>query len=156
MSFRGESGVAFHAEQFFERRPRTASIRFIGVLSSERALTSMRNRDAYDAGLFSLIPMTGMTTRLPAPQCMPLLESRWAPSNPSDSKESRSLRTDAKRWSPRWPVALTTRQGVSNPKGSNRRQMKIPWKIKLDSEISVRKDYGQRRQENQNEPRSEN
>ena len=67
MSFRGESGVAFHAEQFFERRPRTASIRFIGVLSSERALTSMRNRDAYDAGLFSLIPVTGMTTRLAAP-----------------------------------------------------------------------------------------
>jgi hypothetical protein len=28
------------------------------------------------------------------PQCMPLLESKWAPSNPSDSKESRSLRTD--------------------------------------------------------------
>src|ERR1700729_3295749 len=30
------------------------------------------------------------------PQCMPLLESRWAPSNPSDSKESRSPRTDTK------------------------------------------------------------
>jgi hypothetical protein len=30
------------------------------------------------------------------PQCKPLLESRWAPSNPSDSKESRSLRTDTK------------------------------------------------------------
>src|SRR3954462_12537544 len=28
------------------------------------------------------------------PQCKPLLESGWAPSNPSDSKESRSLRTD--------------------------------------------------------------
>src|SRR5208282_1907619 len=28
------------------------------------------------------------------PQRKPLLESRWAPSNPSDSKESRSLRTD--------------------------------------------------------------
>jgi hypothetical protein len=30
------------------------------------------------------------------PQCKPLLESGWAPSNPSDSKESRSLRTDTK------------------------------------------------------------
>src|SRR5262249_38734715 len=28
------------------------------------------------------------------PQWKPLLESRWAPSNPSDSKDSRSLRTD--------------------------------------------------------------
>ena len=31
------------------------------------------------------------------PQCKPLLESGWAPSNPSDSKESRSLRTDTQR-----------------------------------------------------------
>src|SRR6202789_2081559 len=31
------------------------------------------------------------------PQCMPLLESRWAPSKPSDSKESRSPRTDTQR-----------------------------------------------------------
>src|SRR5580692_6100936 len=30
------------------------------------------------------------------PQCKPLLESRWAPSNPSDSEESRSLRTGTK------------------------------------------------------------
>src|SRR6202167_1952483 len=30
------------------------------------------------------------------PQCKPLLESRWVPSNPSDSKESRTLRTDTK------------------------------------------------------------
>src|SRR5271169_5103712 len=54
MSFRGESAVAFHAEEFFERRPRTASILFIGVLSSERARTSMRNRDAYDVASPSL------------------------------------------------------------------------------------------------------
>jgi hypothetical protein len=33
------------------------------------------------------------------PQCKPLLESGWAPSNPSDSKESRSLRTDTKHQS---------------------------------------------------------
>jgi hypothetical protein len=45
---RRESAVAFHAVQFFERRPRTANILFIGVLSSERVRTSMRNRDAYD------------------------------------------------------------------------------------------------------------
>src|SRR6202158_2979852 len=32
------------------------------------------------------------------PQCKPLLESGWAPSNPSDSKESRSLRTDTQTW----------------------------------------------------------
>src|SRR4051794_34653599 len=31
------------------------------------------------------------------PQCKPLLESGWAPSNPSDSKESRSLRTDTEQ-----------------------------------------------------------
>ena len=31
------------------------------------------------------------------PQCKPLLESGWAPSNPSDSKESRSLRTDTEK-----------------------------------------------------------
>src|SRR5499427_8437948 len=30
------------------------------------------------------------------PQWKPLLESRWAPSNPNDSKDSRSLRTDTK------------------------------------------------------------
>jgi hypothetical protein len=35
------------------------------------------------------------------PQCKPLLESGWAPSNPSDSKESRSLRTDTKPPPPR-------------------------------------------------------
>jgi hypothetical protein len=34
------------------------------------------------------------------PQCKPLLESGWAPSNPSDSKESRSLRTDTKSTRP--------------------------------------------------------
>src|SRR5262249_43313377 len=28
------------------------------------------------------------------PQWKPLLESKWAPSNPTDSKDSRSLRTD--------------------------------------------------------------
>src|SRR5215831_2597902 len=28
------------------------------------------------------------------PHCKSLLESRWTPSNPSDSKDSRSLRTD--------------------------------------------------------------
>ena len=51
MSSRRESGMAFHAEQFFERRPRTANIRFIGVLSPERGRTSIRNRDAYDVAL---------------------------------------------------------------------------------------------------------
>jgi hypothetical protein len=34
----------------FERRPWSANIPFIGVLSSGRARPSMRNRDAYDAG----------------------------------------------------------------------------------------------------------
>jgi hypothetical protein len=44
------------------------------------------------------------------PQCKPLLESGWAPSNPSDSKESRSLRTDTKR-KLKWGLAsMTTRE----------------------------------------------
>src|ERR1700721_1796920 len=42
------------------------------------------------------------------PQCMPLLESRWAPSNPSDSKESRSPRTDTKHRSSRFPGISTS------------------------------------------------
>src|SRR5208282_5078914 len=40
------------------------------------------------------------------PQRKPLLESTWASSNPSDSKESRSLRTDTKAGSLS-PIALT-------------------------------------------------
>src|SRR6202140_3805216 len=46
------------------------------------------------------------------PQCKPLLESGWAPSNPSDSKESRSLRTDTER--PRSRVNLRRRSMASS------------------------------------------
>src|ERR1700760_1453019 len=63
------------------------------------------------------------------PQWKPLLESRWAPSNPTDSKESRSLRTDTERNTVRrlnrGKPQLTRRQGPAPSAGNRQGQLRL-------------------------------
>src|SRR5271169_1628396 len=64
---------------------------------SEDAVRRGLDKIKEGAGLAWLQGHLDYRARKERPQCKPLLESRWAPSNPSDSKESRSLRTDTGR-----------------------------------------------------------